>query len=66
MAHKESNCVYWCCSRNGGTTCWDWGNKWAGRKCPNNESCEKYRTCENCNGVMGKCRTYQKVKRGEL
>ncbi len=66
MAHIEKNCVYWYCSRNGGTTCWDWGNKWAGRHCPDDWRCEKYRACEDCNGVMGKCVTYQKVKRGEL
>ena len=66
MVHKEKYCAYWHCERNGGTTCWDWGNKWAGMICPNDERCEKYRVCANCNGVMGKCQTYQKVKRGEL
>ena len=24
MAHKERNCVYWCCSRNGGTNGQEW------------------------------------------
>ena len=66
MVHKEKYCAYWHCERNGGTTCWDWGNKWAGMICPNDERCEKYRVCANCNGVMGKCQTYKKVKRGEL
>lgn len=61
-SHKEKYCVYWHCERNGGTTCWDWGNKWAGRACPNDDRCEKYRVCNNCCGVMGNCKTYQKVK----
>lgn len=66
MEHKEKYCVYWHCSRNGGTTCWDWGNKWAGKACPNDGRCDKYRTCVTCNGVMGQCRTYRKVRRGKL
>ena len=54
-SHKEKYCVYWHCERN-------WGNKWAGKACPNDDRCEKYRVCNNCCGVMGNCKTYQKVK----
>lgn len=46
MAHKESYCAYWHCSRNGGTTCWNWGGKFAGRACPQSDACEHWRTCE--------------------
>ena len=65
-AHKEKYCVFWQCERNGGTTCWDWGNKFEGESCPNNEECEKYRNCANCNGAMGKCEIYKKVRAGEI
>lgn len=56
MAHKERICAYWHCSRTGGTTCWNWGGKFAGEKCPQNDTCEYWRTCEMCNGIMGQCK----------
>ena len=61
MSHKERYCVYWYCSRTGGTTCWNWGGNFAGKICPKNDSCEHWRTCEICNGVMGKCEKYKKI-----
>lgn len=63
MAHKESCCVYWACSRNGGTTCWNWGGRFAGHTCPQSDACEHWRTCEMCNGVMGKCEKKIKIER---
>ena len=63
MAHKESYCAYWYCSRNGGTTCWNWGGKFARRACPQSDACEHWRTCEMCNGVMGKCKQKIEIER---
>lgn len=56
VAHKERLCVYWHCRRTGGTECWNWGSKFAGKKCPKSDACEHWRTCEMCNGVMGQCK----------
>ena len=44
MAHKERLCVYWHCRRTGGTECWNWGSKFAGKKCPQSDACEHWRT----------------------
>ena len=63
MAHKERNCAYWYCERNGGTTCWNWGGKFAGGACPQSDDCEHWRTCEMCNGVMGKCKQKIEIER---
>ena len=65
MGHKEKYCAYWACERNGGTTCWNWGGKFAGQKCPQNDTCEHWRTCEMCNGVIGQCKTKIAVERGK-
>ena len=43
MAHKERLCVYWHCRRTGGTECWNWGSKFAGKKCPKSDACEHWR-----------------------
>ena len=63
--HKEKYCVYWHCRHSGGRTCWHWGTKYAGQNCPNDSRCEYYRACKHCNGVMGQCKTYQRVKGGQ-
>lgn len=44
MAHKERVCAYWHCSRTGGTECWNWGSRYAGKKCPQSDACEHWRT----------------------
>ena len=46
MAHKERLCVYWHCRRTGGTECWNWGSKFAGKKCPKSDACEHWRKKE--------------------
>ena len=61
VAHKERLCVYWHCRRIGGTECWNWGSKFAGKKCPQSDACEHWRTCEMCNGVMGQCKKKQRI-----
>lgn len=66
MAHKENTVCTGIVREMAEQPAGTGGNKWAGMACPNDERCEKYRVCANCNGVMGKCQTYQKVKRGEL
>lgn len=52
MAHKERLCVYWHCRRTGGTECWNWGSKFAGKKCPQSDACEHWRTCDTVFGVL--------------
>lgn len=63
VAHKERLCVYWHCRRTGGTECWNWGSKFAGKKCPKSDACEHWRTCEMCNGVMGQCKKKQRIEK---
>ena len=63
MAYKERLCVYWHCRRTGGTECWNWGSKFAGKKCPKSDACEHWRTCEMCNGVMGQCKKKQRIEK---
>jgi hypothetical protein len=63
VAHKERVCAYWHCSRTGGTECWNWGSRYAGKKCPQSDACEHWRTCEMCNGVMGQCKKKQRIEK---
>lgn len=63
VAHKERLCAYWHCSRTGGTECWNWGSRYAGKKCPQSDACEHWRTCEMCNGVMGQCKKKQRIEK---
>ena len=47
----------WHCSRTGGTECWNWGSRYAGKKCPQSDACEHWRTW-NVNtsiGARGAC-----------
>ena len=32
-------------------------------KCPQNDACEHWRTCEMCNGVMGQCKKKQRIEK---